>query len=136
VQASVRVVPLERVQRWHVSWSHDGRPTVVVEHAPEERVETTRPRTILWFHLGGTATSVVRTATSYRYPGRRHPAYRAMLERLRAAGIPRDPDERRVLRGTRDERLGASVSPLLLARTRWGYRRPRRPGRHGGSLSA
>jgi hypothetical protein len=133
MQWRCELVPWERVHRWHVWWSHDGRPTVILDHDAVTRIVTSKPRTILWFHLGGVPCEVERTMTSYRYPSRRHPAYRAILGRL--GPIPRGPDEHQELPGTRDQRLGGSVSPLLQVRTRVAYRRTLRciPPQHGRS---
>jgi hypothetical protein len=113
-------VPPESVRSWHVSWSHDGRPTVVLDHTPITRTETGTPRTVLWLHLGGKQHDVARSRTVLRFPGRRDRSYLATIDRLSELRIPRGPDEQQVVPGTRDERLGASVFPLT-ARKGWRY---------------
>jgi hypothetical protein len=63
------------------------------------------------------------------FRGRREATYRAAIAELEALEVPRGEDEHRTLPGTRDERLGASVSPLIAWRTR-------RRGSGGRFLSA
>ena len=123
--------PAAAIRGWHVTWSHDGRPTIVLDHDPLPRRVRSRSRTILWLHLGGRPRVVQRTTTSIRYRGRRDPAYRATVAWLEQLAIPRGADERQMPAGTRDERLGSSVSPLLQARLGWRDRR-----RRGRFLSA
>jgi hypothetical protein len=133
-------VGLDRVTSWHVAWSHDGRPTIVVEHEPVTGPVRRPSRTILWFHLGGDLRDVERTETAVPFGGRRRAPYRAAISTLEATGHPRTDDVHESLLGTRDERLGASVSmPLFLRVSRprrrqppglvsvgpsWGRRRP------------
>jgi len=117
--------PTAAIRAWRVAWSHDGRPTIVLDHDPLPRRQRGRPRTVLWFHLRGRQRVVQRTTTTICYRGRRDPAYRATLAWLERLAIPRGADEQQVLAGTRDERLGSSVSPLLQARLGWRDRRRR-----------
>ena len=118
-------VRLDQVTSWHVAWSHDGRPTIVVEHEPVTGPVRRRSRTILWFHLGGDLRDVERTETALPFGGRRQVPYRAVVTALQATGRPRTDDVQATLPGTRDERLGASVSmPLFLRLSRRRRRRP------------
>jgi hypothetical protein len=114
---------LDRVHAWHVRWSHDERPAVVLDHEPVIGPARSRSRTILWFHLGGDTRDVERTETALRFRGRRRPEFRATIALLASLEIPRTDDQRATLPGTRDQRLGASVSPALLVATTWSRRR-------------
>ena len=111
-------VPVVALRGWHVAWSHDGRPTIVLDHHPLTRTVRTKPHTILGIRVGGRDRAVEQTRTEVAFHGRRDPDYRESVARLEALGVPRSDDEHRTLPGTRDERLGASVSPLLAWRTR------------------
>ena len=118
-------VRLDQVTSWYVAWSHDGRPTIVVEHEPVTGPVRRRSRTILWFHLGGDLRDVERTETALPFGGRRRAPFRATVGVLETIGPPRTDDVQESLPGTRDERLGASVSmPLFLRVSRRRRRQP------------
>jgi hypothetical protein len=119
-------VALQDVTSWHVEWSHDGRPTLVLDHPPVIRRERRRQRTILWFRIGGGSVDGARRRTRIPFPGRRDDAYRGLVQRLTSLGVPRGDDVERRPAATRDERLGASVRPLLLWREQRGGNRASR----------
>ena len=100
----------DEIVRWAVGRRHDHRPVLRLEHAPHTRIERIPAHRVLWFRWGDARGPVVHRETTLPFNRDRDPEFRAIVDRLRADGVPEDELLEIMLPRTREERLGDRVT--------------------------
>ena len=104
---------------WRRGTEHDGRPFVVLTHAPIVRCEWVPGHRILWFQWGRGVRTVPSTSSEFSFGRRRDPVFAALVGALTDRAIPEGTPIERRPEGTRAQRTRAShVTPFLVRRVR------------------
>lgn len=110
----------DETTRWSEGRRHDDRPQIRVEHPSHRRLEWVPAHRFLWFRWGNTTGEISHEETTFSFASRRDPVYRAMKERLELANATQGEPFAEMLPGTREERLGRSVSTFQVKIGRFG----------------
>jgi hypothetical protein len=99
----------EEVTRWAMGRKHDHRPLLRLEHPPHVRVERVIAYRFLWSRWGNAERGVPHEETTFSFPRRRDPVFRAMKGRLELVGAAQGEPFVETVPGAREERLGRRV---------------------------
>lgn len=116
----------DEITRWTLGRRHDHRPLLRLEHPRHVRVEHVIAHRLLLFRWGNTEREVSHEETTLYFRSDRDPVFAAMSERLRETSAQKGDSFVVALRGTRQERRGASIAmyrlvgdPRLFRHRRW-----------------
>ena len=110
-----RAVPFHEVTGWAPGTEHDGRPFVLLHHAPIVRLGWVPGRRFLWWRWGRGVRMVPWDSIEFSFSRSKDPVYAALVEALEIRALPERPRIERRPEGTRAERTKHShAMPLLL----------------------